>query len=85
MKPEELTPRHDAGRVDGLLSWYGTDTVRVLYRTDDGVDERLLSRADEESCRPSPQERTRKLDATGHASLIQLVKGRSLQPIRTRS
>lgn len=52
------------------VSWYGTDTVRVLYRTDDGVDERLLSRADEERLWPArlwpaPQERTRKTQGPG--------------------
>ena len=73
MKLEELAP---GTVVDGLVaasraevvmvSWYGTDTVKVLYRTEGGVDERLLSRADEDRLSPARGERPWKLDAPGH-------------------
>ena len=73
MRLEELAP---GTVVDALVvgqrvtvvavSWHGSSTVLVTYRIPGGVDERLLSRADEARLSIPAKERPRKLDAPGH-------------------
>ncbi len=70
---EDLKPEK---RVDGLVvgssvtviatSWHGSETLEVVYRTADGaVDNRLLSRSDENRLSIVADERSWTLDADG--------------------
>ena len=70
---EDLKPEK---RVDGLVvgssvtaiatSWHGSETLEVVYRTADGaVDNRLLSRSDEQRLSIAAEERQWSLDADG--------------------
>ena len=70
---EDLKPEK---RVDGLVvgssvtvvatSWHGSETLEVVYRTPDGaVDNRLLSRSDENRLSIVADERSWTLDADG--------------------
>ena len=63
--------------VDGLVvgeratvvavDWHGAGTVQVVYRTSQGVAERLLSRDDEARLSVATADRPWTLDAPGHA------------------
>ncbi len=74
MQLEDLAP---GTVVDGLVvgeratvvavDWHGAGTVQVVYRTFQGVSERLLSRADEARLSVATEERPWTLDAPGHA------------------
>ncbi|MCZ0938345.1 MAG: hypothetical protein OXJ55_06895 [Caldilineaceae bacterium] len=74
MRLEDLNPETV---VDGLVAgeratvvavyWHGAGTVQVVYRTSQGVSERLLSRDDEARLLVATAERPWTLDAPGHA------------------
>ena len=52
-------------------SWHGRDTLKVVYRTADGVvDTRLLSRSDEARLSIAAEERHWTLDADGELSKL---------------
>lgn len=74
MRLEDLTR---GAVVDGLVvgerarvvavDWHGAGTVQVVYRTSQGVSERLLSRDDEARLSVATAERPWTLEAPGHA------------------
>lgn len=74
MKLEELQPEAVVkGLVVGeratviAVSWYGDHTVRVTFRTAQGVDECLLSRDDEPRLDITTDERKWPMNAAGHS------------------